>query len=54
MTQYFNIVRIETSMDMGIGNRTKSWESIDGDALLAGKVFEVHDNQLTVVSIDDD
>ena len=54
MTQYFNVVRIETSMDMGIGNRTKSWESIDSDGLHAGKVFEIHGNQLTVVSIDDD
>ena len=54
MKQDFNIIRIETSMDMGIGDRTKSWESISGDDLVAGKVYEIHGSQLTVTSIDED
>ena len=31
MKQYFNIVKIETSMDSGIGNRIQSWEHVDTD-----------------------
>ena len=54
MKQDFNIIRIETSMDMGIGDRTKSWESVSGDDLVAGKVYEIHGSQLTVNSIDKD
>lgn len=54
MKQDFNIIRIETSMDMGIGDRTKSWESVSGDDLVAGKVYEIHGSQLTVTSIDKD
>ena len=54
MGQVFNIIRIETSMDMGIGNRLRSWESIGTDELSAGKVFEIHGNKLNIVSIDDE
>ena len=53
MKQKFNIVRIETSMDMGIGNRSKSWERIDIDDLMAGNVFDVHGNRLDIVSVDE-
>ena len=53
MKQHFNIIKITTSMDMGIGDRRKSWEYIDGDDLNAGKVFEIHDNDLTIESIDE-
>jgi hypothetical protein len=54
MKQNFNIIRIETSMDMGIGHRTRSWESISGDDLVAGRVHKIHGNDLTVTSIDED
>ena len=53
MKQHFNIIKITTSMDMGIGDRRKSWEYIDGDDLNAGKVFEIHGYELTIVSIDE-
>ena len=53
MKQCFNIIRIETSRDMSVGNRTRSWEFIDADNLTAGKVFDVHRQKLTVVSIDE-
>ena len=51
--QQFNIVRIETSMDMGIGDRRKEWTSIAADDLAVGKVFRIHGNELTVVSVDE-
>lgn len=54
MKQNFNIIRIETSMDMGTGHRTRSWESISGDDLVAGRVHKIHGNDLTVTSIDED
>lgn len=54
MKQNFNIIRIETSMDMGIGHRTRSWESISGDDLVAGRVHKIHGSDLTVTSIDED
>ena len=54
MKQNFNIIRIETSMDMGIGHRTRSWESISGDDLVAGRVHKIHGDDLTVTSIDED
>ena len=53
MKQYFNIIRIETSMDMGIGNRRKSWVLIDDDDLAPGNVFDIYDHELTVVSVDE-
>lgn len=53
MKHYFNIVRIETSKDMSIGNRSKSWELIDADNITAGKVFDVHRQKLAVVAIDE-
>ena len=53
MKQYFNIIRIETSMDMGIGNRRKSWGLIDDDDLVPGNVFDIYDHELTVVSVDE-
>ncbi|MBE6231741.1 MAG: hypothetical protein IJN02_03940 [Bacteroidales bacterium] len=53
MKQYFNIIRIETSMDMGIGNRIKSWECIKGDELIIGKDFEFHGIKLNVTYADE-
>ena len=53
MKQHFNIIKIETSMDMGIGNRLKSWECIDCGDLIAGKIFEIHGTELSVLSIDE-
>lgn len=53
MKQDFNIIRIETSMDMGIGNRRKDWTYIEAEELLPGGVYNVHDQSLTVVSIDE-
>ena len=54
MKQYFNIVKIETSMDSGVGNRIKSWEHVDTDVLVQGYTFTVYDRELTVASIDED
>mgnify|MGYP003547696595 FL=1 len=54
MKQYFNIVKIETSMDSGVGNRIKSWEHVDTDVLVQGYTFTVYGRELTVVSIDED
>ena len=53
MEQHFNIIRIETSMDMGIGDRRKFWECIDGRELVAGKTFDVYGNKLDIVSVDE-
>lgn len=54
MKQYFNIVKIETSMDSGVGNRIKSWEHVDADVLVQGYTFTVYGRELTVASIDED
>ena len=54
MKQYFNIVKIETSMDSGVGNRIKSWEHVDTDVLVQGYTFTVYGRELTVASIDED
>lgn len=54
MKQYFNIIRIKTSMDMGVGNRSTDWECIDVDELASGRTFEIYGSQLEVVSIDKD
>ena len=54
MKQYFNIVKIETSMDSGVGNRIKSWEHVDADVLVQGYTFTVYGRVLTVASIDED
>ena len=53
MKQHFNIIRIVTSMDMGIGDRQRSWEHIDSSKLIAGNTFEIYGTELSVVSIDD-
>ncbi len=53
MKQHFNIIMIETSMDMGIGDRRKYWKCIDSGELIAGKSFEIYGNDLSVVSIDE-
>lgn len=45
MKQDFNIIRIETSMDMGIGNRRKDWTYIEAEELLPGGVYNVHDHR---------
>ena len=54
MKQHFNIIRIETSMDMGVSNRIKSWEHVDADVLVQGYTFTVYGRVLTVASIDED
>ena len=54
MKQYFNIIKIETSMDSGVGNRIKSWEHVDTDVLVQGYTFTVYGRELTVASIDED
>ena len=54
MKQYFNIVKIETSMDSGVGNKIKSWEHVDADVLVQGYTFTVYGRELTVASIDED
>ena len=54
MEQQFNIIKIETSMDAGIGNRIKSWESVGVDVLVPGYTFSVYGRELTIMSIDED
>lgn len=54
MKQYFNIVKIDTSMDSGVGNRIKSLEIVDTDVLVQGYTFTVYGRELTVASIDED
>ena len=39
MSLQFNILKIETSMDSGVGNRIKSWECVGVDALVPGYTF---------------
>ena len=53
MDQLFNIIRIETSMDMGVGNRSKRWTRILAEDLMAGNVFDIDDHELTVMDIDE-
>ena len=53
MKQDLNIIYVETSMDMGIGNRRKDWTYIQADELVPGNVFNVYEHDLTVVSIDE-
>lgn len=53
MKQDFNIIRITTSMDMGIGNRCKFWERIEADRLIPGESFTVYNNDLNVVSMNE-
>ena len=53
MEQLFNIIRIETSMDMGIGNRRKQWTSIADDDLVAGNVFDIYGRELTIVDVNE-
>ena len=53
MKQDFNVIRIETSRDMGIGNRKAVWERIPDKDLVAGNVYKFHGNDLTVVSLDE-
>ena len=53
MKQHFNIIKIETSMDSGVGNRIKSWEHVDTDVLVQGYTFTVYGRELTVASIDE-
>ena len=54
MNQQFNILKIETSSDSGIGNRIKFWECVNIDALVPGYTFSAYGRVLTVMSIDDD
>lgn len=53
MQQHFNIIKIVTSKDMGVGDRRKFWESIDAMELIVGKTFEIFGNRLTIVYIDE-
>ena len=53
MKQDFNIIRIETSMDMGIGNRSKSWTRILAKDLEVGNGFDIDDHELTIMEIDE-
>ena len=52
--RHFNIIKIETSMDAGLGNRIKSWVSICVDDLVPGYTFSVYGRELTIASIDED
>ena len=54
MEQHFNIIKIETSVDSGVGNRIKSWEHVDTDLLVPGYTFTVYGLELTVASINED
>ena len=53
MKQDFNIIRIETSMDMGVGNRSKSWTRIIPEDLEAGNVFDIDGHELAITEIDE-
>lgn len=53
MEQLFNIIRIETSMDMGIGNRSKRWTRILAEDLEVGNVFDIDGQELTIMEIDE-
>ena len=54
MKQYFIIIRIRTSMDMGVGNRYEDWAHIDIDELLPGKEFVIHECPLSIQSVDEE
>ena len=54
MKQDFNIIRIETSMDMGIGNRRKDWTYLFDEELIPGSIYNIYGQDLKVVSIDED
>lgn len=54
MKQIFNIVKINTSMDHGVGNRYREWEWIDNEDLIPGYVFDIYGHDLTIVSVDED
>ena len=54
MYQQFNILKIETSSDSGVGNRIKFWECVSVDALVPGYTISVYGRELTVISIDEE
>ena len=54
MKQYFIIIRIRTSMDMGVGSRYEDWAHIDIDELLPGKEFVIHECPLSIQSINEE
>lgn len=54
MKQHFNIIKIEISVDSGVGNRIKSWEHVDTDLLVPGHTFTVYGRELTIASINED
>ena len=54
MKQYFNIVRIRTSMDMGVGNRYQEWTCIHEDDLAAGEEFVIFDHPLNILSVNNE
>ena len=54
MKQIFNIIRIETSKDMGNSDRGMDRQYINCEELLAGNVFQLYEKTLTVRSINAD
>ena len=46
MEQLFNIIRIETPMDMGIGNRSRRWTRILAEDLEVGNVFDIEGQEV--------
>jgi hypothetical protein len=54
MNQQFNILKIESSSDSGVGNRIKFWECVSVNELVPGYTFSVYGRELTIMSIDDD
>ena len=54
MKQHFIIIRIRTSMDMGVGSRYEDWAHIDIDELLPGKEFVIHECPLSIQSVDEE
>lgn len=54
MKQYFIIIRVRTSMDMGVGSRYEDWAHIDIDELQPGKEFVIHECPLSILSVDEE
>ena len=54
MKQYFIIIRVRTSMDMGVGSRYEDWAHIDIDDLQPGKEFVIHECPLSILSVDEE
>lgn len=52
MSQYFNVIRIAASMDMGVGNRTREWTYVNADDIAPGDEYQAFGHPLTIRSID--